>query len=219
MKLIRAARFAGITALAAGIYTILVLKPVYLRLIDGPQQQNWFGEVLPRWALGGWIGLLFILAWMTLLVTFMYSYSPVHRVSTVMQSGLIIIAAVLLILCVLVGMNRFELAAIGDGGGKLPDAPVAYWQEPGIQIALTFLKAGLLMGGAVTAWISIDLALLGKLPAMWMAPGAIAGVLVTPAPFLPPSTGQLLIALAAFCIWCLTLGVRRSLPDSYPIFS
>ena len=111
MKLIRAARFAGIAALAAGIYTIFVLQPIQMQLIDGSQQQIWLEGVLPRWTLGGWIWLLAIGAWMTLLVTFMYSYSPVHRVSTMMQSGLIIISAVLLVLGVLVGMNRLEMTS------------------------------------------------------------------------------------------------------------
>ena len=219
MKLILAARFAGITVLAAGLYTILVLKPVYSRLIGGPQQQLLFDEALPQWTLGGWIWLLAVGAWMTLLVTMMYSYSPVHRVSTTMQSGLIVIAAVLLILGVLVGLNRLEMVIFGDGGGNLPDARTANLQKFVDQIALALVKAGLLMGGGVTAWVSIDLVLLGKLPLVWMAPGAFAGIVVMPTAFLHPSTAQLLIALAAFCVWCLTLGIRRSLPESYPHLS
>ena len=219
MKLILAARFAGITVLAAGLYTLLVLKPVSLRLIDGSQERNLLDEALPQWTLGGWIWLLAVGAWMTLLVTMMYSYSPVHRVSTTMQSGLIVISAVLLILGVLVGMNRLEMVIFGDGGGNLPDARTANLQKFVDQIALALVKAGLLMGGGVTAWVSIDLVLLGKLPLLWMAPGIVGGVVVMPTPFLHPSTAQLLIALAAFCIWCLTLGVRRSLPESFPHLS
>ena len=215
MKLIRAARFAGIAALAAGIYTIFVLQPIQMQLIDGSQQQIWLEGVLPRWTLGGWIWLLAIGAWMTLLVTFMYSYSPVHRVSTMMQSGLIIISAVLLVLGVLVGINRLEMTSIGDSV-YLSGAPIAFWQASVGQIALSLLRAGLLMGGGVTAWMSIDLALLGKLPPLWMVPGVVAGAVVVPAPFLELSNWQLLIALAAFCSWCLILGARRSLPESYP---
>ena len=218
MKLIRAARFAGITALAAGSYTIFFLQPLYAQLLDGSQQQSWFAEFLPRWTLGGWIWLLAILAWMTFLATFMYSYSPVHRVSTMMQSGLIIVAAVLLILGVLMGMIRLELNPFG-AGGDLADSPLAFGQASLVQIAMALLKAGLLMGGGVTAWISIDLALLGKLPRLWMAPGVIAGVVVLPAPFLGLSNWQLQIALAAFCFWCLILGIRRCLPETYPTLS
>ncbi len=34
MKLIRAARIAGITALAAGIYSLFVLRPFYLQSVQ-----------------------------------------------------------------------------------------------------------------------------------------------------------------------------------------
>lgn len=164
----------------------------------------WFGENMNQWTLGGWLWLLAIFAWMTLLVTFMYTYTPVHRVSTNLQSGLMIIAAVLLILGVLVWMSL------------LPQALSTDWQEFVNHMALTFLSGGLFMGGGVTAWISIDLAMLRKLPRLWMAPGVLAGLLVVPSPFLFPSTNHLLIALAVFCLWCGMLGIRRTMPAPYP---
>lgn len=215
MKLINAARFAGITFLVAGIYSTTVMQPIYSLMIEGQQQHGWLAEVLPRWTIGGWLVLLSILAWMTLLVTTMYSYSPVHRVSTMMQSGLIVIAAVLLILGILIGLTRIEGLAVGRVGPN-PLATtangVAYLDDN----AMAVLRAGLLMGGAVSAWIGIDLALMGKLPPLWLAPAIIAGVALVPAPFLGLSAWQLLIALAGFLVYCLVLGARRTLPESYP---
>ena len=215
MKLINAARFAGITFLVAGIYSTTVIQPIYSLMIEGQQQHGWLAEVLPRWTIGGWLVLLSILAWMTLLVTTMYSYSPVHRVSTMMQSGLIVIAAVLLILGILIGLTRIEgLAAGRVGPNPLATTAngVAYLDDN----AMAVLRAGLLMGGAVSAWIGIDLALMGKLPPLWLAPAIIAGVALVPAPFLGLSAWQLLIALAGFLVYCLVLGARRTLPESYP---
>ncbi len=213
MKLIYAARFAGVTFLAAGIYSMFVLQPIYGLMLEG-QQQSWLVEVLPRWNMGGWLLLLSVLAWMTLLVTSMYNYSPVHRVSTIMQSGLIIIAAVLLMLGILVGLTRLEVLAAGIGGLTPPST------VPGIAFLddspLAVLKAGLLMGGGVSAWIGIDLALMGKLPPLWLAPQVIAGVVLVPAPFIGLSAWQLLIALAGLIVFCLVLGARRTLPASYP---
>ena len=40
MKLIRAARIAGGTSLAAGIYSLLVLRPFYLHAAQLPQTQR-----------------------------------------------------------------------------------------------------------------------------------------------------------------------------------
>lgn len=215
MKLINAARFAGITFLVAGIYSTTVLQPIYRLMIEGQQQQGWLVEVLPRWTIGGWLLLLSILAWMTLLVTSMYSYSPVHRVSTMMQTGLIIIAAVLLILGILIGLTRMEGLAAGSGGPN-PQETTALGVALFDDNAMALLRAGLLMGGAVSAWIGVDLALLGKLPPLWLAPAIVAGVALVPAPFLGLSAWQLLIALAGFLFFCLVLGARRALPESYP---
>jgi len=215
MKLIIAARFAGITFLVAGIYSTTVMQPIYRLMIEWQQQQGWAVEVLPRWTIGGWLLLLSILAWMTLLVTSMYSYSPVHRVSTMMQSGLIIIAAVLLVLGVLFALTRMEGLAAGRGSPN-PQATTAQIVAFLDDYAMAVLRAGLLMGGAASAWIGIDLALLRKLPPLWLAPAIVAGVALVPAPFLGLSAWQLLIALAGFLVFCLVLGTRRALPESYP---
>ena len=214
MKLIRAARVAGISALTAGMYSLLVLRPFYLQFAQSPAQQRLAEGSLWQWDLGGWLWLLAIFAWMVLLVALKHRYSPAHRISTSLQSGLIGIAATLLIVGVLAGMNRFALAGILNGGLQLELLHVA-----GIlveHVALTALEAGLLMGGGVTTWIAIDLVVLNKLPTLWMVPGAVAGVLSLVSPLLLPELRHLLIALLAYVVWCLVLGLRTFLPAAYP---
>ncbi len=218
MKLIRAARFAGTTALAAAIYTFLVLKPIYLRSDQALPQFELVEGTLAQWGLGGWLWMLATFAWMIFLAAMMHSYSPVHRISSIIQSGLLIIAATLLIVGVLVGMIRFELAEIGNAGTS-PAGNIAIWRSLIDQIALTILEAGLFMGGGLTAWICVDLVILGKLPLRWMAPGAVAGILALPSPLLLPESRPLMIALAAYCLWCLVLAIRTSLPAAYPDYS
>ena len=128
MKLIRAARFAGTTALAAAIYTFLVLRPIYLRSDLALPQFELVEGTLVQWGLGGWLWLLATFAWMIFLAALMHNYSPVHRISSIIQSGLLIIAATLLIVGVLVGMIRFELAEIGNAGTS-PAGNIAIWRS------------------------------------------------------------------------------------------
>ncbi len=214
MKLIRAARVAGLSALAAGIYSVLVLSPFYLQIAESPNRQQLADGSLWQWDLGGWLWLLTIFAWMIMLVALKHRYSPVHRISTSLQSGLIGIAATLLIVGVLAGMNRFALPGILNGDSQLELFSVAGNLVE--HVAVTALGAGLLMGGGVTTWIAIDLVILNKLPTLWMAPGAAAGVLSLVSPLLMPELRHLLIALLAYLVWCLVLGLRSSLPAAYP---
>lgn len=214
MKLIRSARVAAISALAAGLYSLLVLRPFYLQFADSPSPQRLAEAPLWLWDLGGWLWLLAIFAWMVLLVALKHRYSPAHRISTTLQSGLIGIAATLLIVGVLAGMNRFALAGFLNGELQLELASVA--GRLAEHVAFTALEAGLLMGGGVTTWIAIDLVVLNKLPTLWMVPGAVAGVLSILSPLLLPELRHLLIALLAFLVWCLVLGLRTTLPPAYP---
>ena len=218
MKVIRAARFAAAAALAAGLYSLLAMRPIYLQSVQELPQNQLAEENLLQWGLGGWLWLLAILAWMIFLAALMHSYSPVHRISSILQTGLLAISATLLILGVLVGMNRFELSQIGNGGNELT-ASLAMWRALFDQFALTILGAGLAMGGGLTAWLCVDLVLLGKLPRRWMAPGGVAGILALPSPLLLPESRPLMIALAAYCLWCLVLAIRTSLPAAYPDYS
>ena len=214
MRLIRAARFAGAVALAAGIYSLFVLRPVYSQSVQTPRLQAADESSIWQWELGGWLWLLTIFSWMILLAAMKHYYSPIHRISTSTQSGLSVISATLLIVGVLVGMNRFGLKGILDGNS--PGETFAAAVEFVDYIALTILGAGLLMGGCVTTWICVDLVILNKLPISWMVPGAVAGVLSLLSPFLLPEIRHLLVALLVYCIWCLVLGMRYSLPAAYP---
>lgn len=214
MKLIRAARIAGITAFAAGIYSLLVLRPVYLQTAQMQPTQELAKESLWQWGLGGWLWLLAIFAWMVLLVALKHDYTPVHRISSTIQSGLVVIAATLLVIGVLAGMNRFGLTEFLSGGNSVETFTIYGLLVE--QVAFTILEAGLLMGGGATTWVCIDLVVLNKLPTLWMVPGAVAGFLGLLSPLLLPELRHLLIALLAYCVWCLLLGLRNSLPAAYP---
>ena len=214
MRLIRAARFAGAAALVAGIYSLIVLRPVYFQSLQTQHSQAAAEVITWQWEMGGWLWLLTIFSWMILLAAMKHYYSPVHRISTSTQSGLTVISATLLIVGVLVGMNRLGLKGILEGDG--PVESIAAVGEFVDYIALTILAAGLLMGGGVTTWICVDMVILNKLPFSWMVPGAIAGVLSFLSPILLPEIRQLLVALLAYCAWCLVLGMRNTLPAAYP---
>ncbi len=216
MRLIRAARGAGVAALAAGIYSLVILRQVYLMTVIAQNTQGLPEETPWQWGLGGWLWLLAIFSWMVLLVALMHHYSPVHRISSSLQSGLMVIAATLLIAGILAGMNRFGL--VHALNADQPFGPITATEKIVELFALSLLAAGLLMGGGVTTWICIDLVVLRKLPAAWMVPGAAAGVLALFSPFLLPELRHLLIALFAYCVWCLILGFRTSLPAGYPEF-
>ena len=214
MKLIRAARVAGVSALAAGLYSFFVLRSFYFQFAVSPDPQPSAEGSLWQWGMGGWLWLLAIFAWMVFLVVLKHRYSPVHRISTAIQSGLIGIAATLLIVGVLIGMNRFGMPEVLNGDPQIEALYVAAMLVE--QFALAAVAAGLLMGGGVTTWICIDLVLLKKLPTAWMLPGAAAGLLAILTPLLTPELRHLLIALLAYCVWCLVLGLRGSLPEAYP---
>ncbi len=216
MKLIHAARFTGSTAFAAGIYSFLLLRPLFGQFGQASGRQSAAEESPIYWELGGWLLLLAIFAWMVFLVTMMHTYSPVHRISTNLQKGLLPISATLLIISVLVGMVRFRLSLPALTGSTAAD--VVFWPELLNQFVLTTLGAGLFMGGSLTAWICIDLVVLNKLPTKWMAPGAFAGILSLLSPLLLPAMLHLVAALVAYLAWCLVFGLKRALPPAYPDF-
>lgn len=204
MKLIRAARFAGIALLIASLYTFFLLRPGLAMGREWPLRQEWLSANGAYWRLGGWLWLLSIFAWMVLLVSLVYTYTPVHRITTMLQNGLLLIAAVLLILGVIVWMS------------VLPDAANGDWASFVDGLALTLLGAGLFMGGAVTAWMAADLATMGEMPWLWASPGIGAGLLALPSPFLLPQPLLLVVGLVSFLGWCLFLGSRRKIPRPFP---
>ncbi len=210
MKIINAARFAGITYLVTGLVTLLGILPGLDGMGDFTARQAWFAANGGLWTLGGWLWLVAIFAWMALLVSFLWSYSPAHRIATMLQSGLMLISATLAIAGVLVWMNLLP-AAVKSGGDL-----VAFTDG----LAMTLLGAGLFMGGIVTAWIGIDLRLMDKVPNRWVLPGILAGLLLIPTPFfLPRITLTLWFALAVFVAWCAVLAFQRKQPAAFPEWS
>jgi hypothetical protein len=204
MKLIRAARFAALTFAVTVLYALLLLTPPLHLNGDWMLRQEWLAAYPLQWMAGGWLALLMIFAWMVLLVALMYSYLPAHRIATMLQSGLLIISAVLLIGGVIVWMNLLPRAANAD------------WATFIDGLALTFLGAGLFMGGGVTAWIAIDLGQLKLLPWTWTLPGIGAGLLMLPSPFVLPNPILILPALTLFFLWTLIFGIRTRVPAAYP---
>ncbi|MEM7536520.1 MAG: hypothetical protein AAF639_30330 [Chloroflexota bacterium] len=208
MKLSYAALLSGITALTATLFTILLMRSgLRVQAVLLPRQE-WLLDNMGVWAIGWWLWLIVIFGWMVLLVTLMWSYTPAHRVSTMLQSGLMIISAVLLIIGVAVWMNLLPLA-INDLNPESMTGLVD-------MLALSLVNSGLFMGGLVTAWITLDLALLKKLPWLWLAPGIAAGILAAPSPFLVPQWPELL-ALSGVCwlVWCVLLITRQEAPARY----
>jgi len=207
MKIINAARFAGIVYGITGLVTLFGLGTGLDGMGNPAARQAWFAANGGLWTLGGWLWLVAIFAWMVLLVSFLWSYSPAHRIATMLQSGLMLISATLAISGVLVWMNL--LPAVVKSGGEL----VAFTDG----LSMTLAGAGLFMGGIVTAWISVDLRLMDKLPNSWVLPGILAGVLLIPTPFLLPRiTITLWFALAIFVAWCAVLAFQRKQPAAFP---
>jgi len=207
MKIINAARFAGITYFVTGLVTLFGILPGLESGGDLAVRQTWFAANAGLWSLGGWLWLVAIFAWMVLLVSFLWSYSPAHRIATMLQSGLMIISAVLGIGGVLVWMNLLPMTVAS--GGDL----VAFTDG----LAMTLFGAGLFMGGIVTAWVGIDLRMVETLPNHWVLPGILAGLLLIPTPFLLPRITLLLwFALAIFVAWCVILAFQRKQPPAFP---
>lgn len=200
-KVAYAARFASITFLLAALYTGLELRPG-LHIV---------GVLIPRlawvlnhpatWQVGWWLWLLAIFGWMGLLITLLWAYLPAHRVATMLQAGLIIIAVGLSIAGVLVWMQAlpvlFRYKTIVNEMTPVLDA-----------LALGLLGAGLLLGGLVTSWIGWDLLRQRVLPRPWIALFLGAGLCALPSPWLLPSVFHLLAALLFWLISTIWLAAR-----------
>jgi hypothetical protein len=204
MKLIRAARFTALAFLVVGVYTFAFLSPGLSIAREWSVRQAWLAHNQAIWTLGGWLWMLAIFAWMVLIITTMYTYTPAHRVTTSLQSGLMHIGGALLVggvviwMAVLPRVATAEMAALTDG------------------ISLSLLGGGLFLGALVTGWVAIDLIQLGKLPWVYLAPGILVGVFVLPTPLLLPHTTLLLAGLVCLIAWSAFLGTRRKLPSAYP---
>lgn len=208
MKLSYSASFSGIALLLASAFSFLVARQG-LRIV-GVQlpRYSWLSEQSEFWQLNWWLWLLFVFSWMVLLATFVWRYTPVHRVPTMLQTGLMSIAAVLTIIGMLVWMNLLPLS--------VEHHEPMYMAQLVDALALSLLGAGCFMGGIVTTWICIDLVWLEKLTWSWVLPGLISGIALIPSPFLLPTSIHLMVAGLFWLIWCITLIARGPEPKPFP---
>lgn len=135
-----------------------------------------------------------------------------HRITTMLQSGLLIIAAGLGIAGVVVWMNGLTFA-VQQADAELIGALID-------SLALGFLGAGCFMAGAVTAWIGIDLARLQMMSWLWLLPFTLAGICLLPAPFLLPAHAWLVVVGAILWgIGAMHIALRRNIPHAYAEWS
>lgn len=207
MKIINAARFSGTVFLIAGLYAFFLTNGGMRSTASVLDRQAWLDANGLIWMVGGWLWLLAIFTWMVLLVAFMWSYLPGHRIPTMLQSGLMVISATLAIIGVIVWMNMLPfVAGRVDAENFVPIVD---------QLAFTFMGAGLFMGGAVTIWISYSLQSEQFFPRSWTIPGIIAGICFLPSPFLLPHPQLIIYGLIAWVLWCAFLGTRREMPNAF----
>lgn len=202
-----------LTLLAAMAYSGLIMDAgLRISSVLLPRK-DWILTNVGLWEVGWWLWLLAIFGWMLLLVTLMWRYTPAHRVATMLQSGLIIISAVLAILGTIAWMKLLPIAMSQPGdSGELVSTFVALvdtW-------ATSLLASGCFMGGIVTAWIGIDLIRLKKLPWSWLMPAGVVGLLMVSAPISFPSLYLLIPAGLIWLGWCLFLSTRRDEPRPFP---
>ncbi|MBX3054191.1 MAG: hypothetical protein KF753_22150 [Caldilineaceae bacterium] len=203
MRLTPLARFAASILLVVLLYGLLLLRVPLAVEMGWDVRMAWLGQNRLLWMLGGWLTLAGVFGWMAFLVALMHVYSPAMRVATMLQSGLMLLSAGLLIPGVIVWMALLPSAADGE------------WAAFIDRLALAFLGGGLFMAGTTTAWITLDLALLQKLPWLWLLPGTIAAALWLPSPFLLPTALPALIGLALLVGWFGFWATRRTLPPVY----
>lgn len=203
MRLTSLARFAAfILLLTLLVGAALLPAPLDVSAEWNPRQA-WLAANGGLWMLGGWLALAAVFGWMAFLVALMHIYSPAHRVATMLQSGLMLLSAGLLIAGVTVWM------------ALLPTAAGPEWAAFIDRLALAFLGGGLFMAGATTGWIAVDLALLKKLPWGWMLPGILAALCWIPSPFILPAAFLPLAGTLLFLLWGAFWGTRPSLPPVY----
>lgn len=203
MKLTSLARFAALIQLLVLVLGLVGLSAPLAVESSWEARQVWLAQNGWLWQVSGWAALAGIFGWMAFLVALMHIYSPAHRVATMLQSGLMLLSAGMLIAGVTVWMALLPGAADGE------------WAAFIDRLALAFLGGGLFMTGATTGWIALDLALLKKLPWGWMLPGILAALCWVPAPFVLPAPLLPLTGLALFLLWAAFWGTRPSLPPVY----
>lgn len=172
-------------------------------------RQGWLMEHPLLW-MGWWVWLLAIFGWMWLLIALSWTYLPAHRIISVLQSGLMLIGAVLLILGVIMWMGVLPVVAAQDDAVR--------WMVLVDTMALNLLGGGCLMGGLVTAWVGVELFLQKTFGRLWIVFCVLAGISVVPSPFLFPALipYHLLFAVICWWIWAIYLAVQPQLPSPFP---
>lgn len=207
MKVILAARFSAFAFLLAALFTAFVTRSGFRIVGVLLPRQAWLLDHSALWALGWWFWLTAIFSWMTVLVALLWSYLPGHRIGSMLQSGLMILAALFLTTAALLWMNLLPFAAA--------HAMATDFVPLIDMLALTALGAGFLMMGGVTGWICVDL-WRGKLLPLWLvSPGLLCALALLPMPFYLPGTVLPALGILLWVVWCLLLGLRRSLPSAY----
>jgi hypothetical protein len=207
MKVILAARISFVAfALAMGV-TVLYAR-TGLRVVGVLlPRQVWLAENTALWTANWWLWLAAIFTWMLVLAACMYAYLPGHRLASMLQSGLTVIAAVLCISGVIIWMNALPWAA----GRAMANELVNLVDT----LALTFIGAGFFMVGVATAWICSDLMRVDAMPRWLPLPGLLAGLALLPTPFLLPDPLPVAVGLLLWLVWCAVLSLRRALPSAY----
>lgn len=216
MKVSYAGRFATVIFLITALYTGWQMWPGLYLVNELSVRQSWMINHAVQWSLGSWLWLLSLFSWMVLLVTLTWSYLPAHRVAGMLQSGLMIIAAVLAIAGITVWMNVLPAAF---AQATAIQADLAYGPAPIVDaLALALLGSGCLMGGATTAWIAYDLICQQRLSRTWLLLPLLSGLCLTLASLLLFNLYLLLASLLCWVIWCIWLSIQRDLPSPFPIW-
>jgi hypothetical protein len=213
MSVLYAARFATFTFLIAAIYTGWQMWPGLYMVDELSARQNWMNTHAAQWGVGGWLWLLSIFSWMMLFVTLMWGYLPAHRIAGMLQSGLMIIAAVLAIAGITIWMNVLPLAFAHSASAQ---AGFAYDPLPIVDaLALAFLGSGCFMGGITTAWIAFDLIRQQVLARAWLLLPLTSGLSLTLASLLHFNSYLLLLSFLCWMAWCIWISVQRALPSPF----
>lgn len=208
MRIRYTARVALVIFAGAGLYTGLVMR-LGLRIVGVPFiRQAWLLDNPGLWQLGWWLWLASLFCWMLLLIMLAWHFLPAHRVSAMIQTGLMILAAGLTISGIMAWMAVLPVAVQQENAATfmaLLDA-----------LALGLIGAGLFMGGATTSWIALDLWRANSLSRRWLVLFIAAGLCAMPSPFLLPNNAYVFIAgLALWWIGCAWLAVQPRLPNPF----
>jgi hypothetical protein len=201
-------RLSAATLTAAVLYSLFVMRPG-LRIVGVSfPRQAWILEHPFLWSLGLWLWLAVIVGWVGVLISLLGAYAPLHRISTMLQCTLLLIAAALAIAGLAVWMTALPATL------RLPSVNELLTLVDGL--ALGLLGVGALLGGVATSWAALALMRFSPLQKRWVTMAALAGALMAPSPFLLPFPWHLLAAAICWWAWTLYLGAPRRRSDADP---